>query len=101
MNQPVDEVKAQLGDLATNLLNTLESGDQAKTLIAQQELTGTVTTLWNIRDEVDVDPKTKAILRLVAGWVMNELPTQIQDPTHHAEIKRELKLFQRSLMMFN
>ena len=101
MNQPVDEVKTQLGDFATNLLNTLESGDQAKTLVAQQDLTGTVTTLWNAKEQVDVDPKTKAILRLVAGWVMNELPIQIRDPKNHAEIKRELKLFQRSLMMFN
>jgi hypothetical protein len=101
MNQSVDEVKTQLGNLATNLFDTLEVGDHTKTLIAQQELTGTVTTLWNAREEVDVDPKTKAILRLVAGWVMNDLPTQIQDPTNHAEIKRELKLFQRSLMMFN
>jgi len=101
MKHLVDEVKTQLGDLVTNLLVSLEKGDQAKTLIAQQEFTGTVSTLWNAREEVDFDSKIKAILRLVTGWVINELPVQIQDWKNHAEIKRELKLFQRGLMMFN
>jgi len=101
MNQPVDEVKTQLGVLVTNLLDTLETGDQAKTLTAQQAFTGTVATLWNAREEIDIDSKTKAILRLVADWVMNELPRQIQERTNYVEIKRELKLFQRSLMMLN
>ncbi len=96
----ISEVRTQLNLLTKNLLDTLETGDQEKMLIAQKDFTGTITAFWNAREDVDVDPKTKAILRLVAGWVMNELPTQIQDPANYAEIKHELKLFQRSLMMF-
>lgn len=96
----INEIRTQLNMLTKNLLDILDADDQEKMLIAQKELTGTVAALWNAREDMEVDPKTKAILRLVAGWVLNELPVQIQDPTKHAEIKRELKLFQRSLITF-
>lgn len=97
----INEVKTQLSLLANNLLDALESNDQAKAFIAQQALTGAVNTLWNEAEAIDIDPKVKAISRLVAGWAMTELPNQIQDPVNNAAIKRELKLFQRSLMMFS
>ena len=96
----INEVKTQLSLLANNLLDALESNDQAKAFIAQQALTGAVNTLWNEAEAIDIDPKVKAISRLVAGWAMTELPNQIKDPANNAAIKRELKLFQRSLMMF-
>jgi hypothetical protein len=98
---PLGEIKTQLGVLANNLLNVLESGDQAKALAAQEAFTGAITLLWNMAEEINIDPKTKAIFRLVAGWAMNELPKLIHDPANNAEIKRQLKLFQRSLTMFN
>ena len=97
----ITEVKTQLSLLANALLDALENNDQAQALIAQQALTGAVNALWNEAETIDIDPKVKAISRLVAGWAMTELPNQIQDPANNATIKRELKLFQRSLMMFS
>jgi hypothetical protein len=101
MNLPIDQIKTELSTLALNLLDALESGDQTKTLVAQQAFSGTITTLWNTTEEIDIDPKLKAVSRLVVGWAIDELPQQIQDPANNSEIKRQLKLFQRSLIMLN
>ena len=100
-NLPVDEIKTNVGDLATNLLDAIESNDDAKTLIAQQEFTDTLTTLWNLAEVIAIDPKLKAVSRLVVGWAMDELPTQIQNPANYPEIKRQLKIFRRSLVLLN
>ena len=101
----IDEVKihqtrTQLDILTRDLLEALENSDRARALAAQQAFTATITTLWNRAEETAFDPKLKAILRLVAGWAITELPTQIQDPGRDEQIKRELRLFKRSLMMF-
>ena len=97
----INEVKDQLDTLTKNLLDALERGDRPNILIAQNAFTGTIASLWNATSEVDVDRRTKAILRLVAGWAINELPQQIENSTNDEKIKNELKLFQRSLMVFN
>jgi len=97
----INEIKTQLSLLANNLLVTLESNDQTKVFFAQQAFTSAINGLWNAAEGIDIDPKVKAISRLVAGWAMTELPNQIQDPANNAAIKRELKLFQRSMMMFS
>jgi len=97
----INEVKTKLSLLANTLLDALENNDRAQAFIAQQALTGAVNILWNEAEVIDIDPKVKAISRLVAGWAKTELPNQIKDPANNATIKRELKLFQRSLMMFS
>jgi hypothetical protein len=97
----IDEVKTQLDILTNNLLIALESDDRAKVLVAQNALTGIISSLWTMTDEVDVNRRTKAILRLVAGWAITELPKQIEDVANDEKIKKELKLFQRSLIVFN
>jgi hypothetical protein len=99
MDLPVEEIKTELGTLAINLLDALESGDQTKTLAAQQEFTGTIATLWNATEVIDIDPKLKTVSRLVVGWAIEERPKQIQDPANNPEIKRQLKIFQRSLLL--
>lgn len=101
----IDEVKlnqtrTQLEILARDLLEALETSDRERAHAAQQAFTATIATLWNAAEEATFDPKLKAILRLVAGWAITELPTQIQDSGKDEQIKRELRLFQRSLMMF-
>lgn len=106
MNLPVDEskvieIRTQLSLLTKDLLDAIENDDRAKASVAQQEFTGTIATLWNATEEIGVDPKIKAILRLVAGWAIKELPKQIQDPVNDETIQHELKLFQRSLMVFS
>ncbi len=77
------------------------SNDQAKALVAQQAFTNTIATLWNAAEEIEIDSKNKAILRLVVGWATDELPKQISDPANNAEVKRQLRIFQRSLVLFN
>ena len=97
----IDEVKTQLDILTNNLLIALESGDRSKVFVAQNALTDIISSLWTMTDEVDVNRRTKAILRLVAGWAINELPHQIEDTANDEKIRKELKLFQRSLIVFN
>ncbi len=100
MFELVDEMKTQVGVLASNLLDALESDDQAQALIAQQAITSAIATVWNAAKEDEINPKIKAIFRLVADWAVNDLPNSIHDPLNSARIKRDLKLFQRTLVMF-
>ena len=97
----IDQTRMQLDTLPRDLLEALESNDREKAFAAQQAFTGAIDTLWNATEEINIDPKLKAILRLVASWAITELPKQIQDPVNDDTVRRELKLFQRSLMMFN
>lgn len=87
--------------LTKNLLDALENNDRTKAVVAQQAFTGTIATLWNAMEEIDIDPRTKAIPRLIVGWASNELPKEIQDPVNDGRIKHELRLFQRSLTMLD
>jgi hypothetical protein len=97
----INENKTQLNLLTQNLLDALENNDRARVLVAQQAFTSTIATLWNALEEINIDPRTKAIPRLIVGWAIKELPNEIQDPINDAKIKRELKLFQRSMTMLN
>jgi hypothetical protein len=101
MNLPVAEIKTLLDGLATNLCNSMESGEREKALAAQSIFAETIATLWNTLEVSEVDRKIKPVLRLVAGWAIHELPEQILDPVNDEKIKRELKLFQRSLIMID
>ena len=101
INIPVDEIKNNLDGLANNLLDALESDNQTKVLIAQQAFTNMIATVWNAAEEIEINSKNKAILRLVVGWATDELPKQISDPANNTEVKRQSKIFQRSLMLFN
>jgi hypothetical protein len=97
----INQTRTQLETLVRDLLEALENNDREKAMAAQQAFTGTIASLWSETDEINIDRKLKAILRLVAGWAITELPKQIQDPVSDETVRRELKLFQRSLMMFN
>src|SRR5512138_103541 len=99
MNLPVAETKTLLDGLATNLCNAMETGDREKVLAAQKIFTETIATLWSTLEESEINRKIKSVLRLVAGWAIHELPGQILDPVNDEKIKRELKLFQKSLIM--
>jgi hypothetical protein len=99
MNISVTEIKTLLDQLATNLCSSIESGDRENVLAAQKTFTEAIATLWNSLEENEVDRKNKSVLRLVAGWAIHELPQLILDPVNDEQIKRELKLFQRSLIL--
>ena len=95
----VNEIRTQLSLRAKNLLDAIENNDRAKALVAQQAFTSTIANLWGATEEFYIEPKIKAILRLVAGWAMNDLPNQIQNPTNDVKIKRKLKIIQNSLIL--
>ena len=101
MNIPIAEIKTLLDELAKNLCNSMDSGDREKVLAAQKIFTETIAALWNLLEEGEVDLKLKSVSRLIAGWAVHELPEQILDPINDEKIKRELKLFQRSLVMID
>ena len=101
MEIPIDDIKAQLDQLAKDLLDVLEDDDREKALTAQQAFTAAIAALWDAMEENNFDPKTKAIFRLVAGWAMNELPRQIRDLANNAEIKHQINVFRRSLAIFS
>jgi len=101
MNLPVNEIKTLLNGLTSNLCNSIESGDREKALAVQKTFTATIATLWTSLEENEVDPKLKSVSRLVVGWAVHELPDQILDPKNDEKVKRELKLFQRSLVLID
>ena len=96
----INQTRTQLDILTRDLLEALETSDRERAHAAQKAFTGTIATLWNAAEEAAFDPKLKAILRLVAGWAITELPEQIKDSKKDERIMHELKLFQKSLMMF-
>jgi hypothetical protein len=100
-NISIKEIKSHGDDLARRLLDAIESGDHAKILEAQQALTDALTTLWNTVGASGIDPKEKAVARLVTGWATDELAKQIHDPANYAEIKGQLKILQRSLLLLS
>ena len=59
MNFPVAEIKTRLDGLATNLCNSMESGEREKALAAQSIFAETIATLWNGFEESEVNPKIK------------------------------------------
>jgi len=99
MNVPINVIKTLLNALATSLCSSIESGDREKALAAQKTFTDTIAIVWTSLEEGDDDQKLKSISRLGASWAIHELPNQILDPMNDEEIKRELKLFQRSLVV--
>jgi hypothetical protein len=101
MSLPVNDIKTLLNELATILCNSIESGDREKALAAQEIFTETIGTLWALLEESEVDLKLKSVSRLLAGWAVHELPDQILDPMNDERTTRELKLFQRSLVMID
>jgi len=101
MNTPVAEIKTLLDELAKNLCNSMDNGDREKVLAFQKIFTETIAALWNSLEEGEVDLKLKSVSRLIAGWAVHELPEQILDPNNDEKVKRELKLFQRSLVMID
>ncbi len=101
INLPVDEIKTRLAILSKNLVDALEGNDHEQALGAQQEFTKTIAIFWKTTEQSEIDPKTKAIVRVAVGWAVNELPELINDPANNAEIKRQVKLFQSSLKAFS
>jgi len=72
MNISLDESKingsrTQLNMLTKSLLDAHENNERTKIVVAQQAFTRTIATLWNAVEEIDIDPRNKAIPRLIVG----------------------------------
>ena len=87
----------QLSTMAQTLYEALESQDIEQILTAQQSLSATVETIWAMLDgSTTLSAPDKAIVRLLAGAAMQELPEKIKDPANHGTIKKDLRLLKSS-----
>lgn len=90
----------QISVLGQSLYEALESENTEQILIAQQNLTTTAEMLW-VRAEsgATITAREKAILRLLAGAAIKELPEKIKDPHNYAKIKQDLRLLKSSVVL--
>ena len=87
----------QVTVLAKALYDALESQNTEQILVAQQNLTTTVETIWpRVESDETITGREKAFLRLLAGAAIKELPEKIKDPANYAKIKQDLRLLKTS-----
>lgn len=90
----------QIIKLAQNLYEALENQELQQILIAQQNLSATAEmVLILMENEANISGREKAIVRLLVGAAMKELPLKIQDPANYPQIKRDLRLLKSSLVL--
>ncbi len=88
----------QVTVLAQALYDALESQNTEQILVAQQNLTTSVETIWpRVESDATVTGREKAFLRLLAGAAIKELPEKIKDPANYAKIKQDLRLLKTSV----
>lgn len=88
----------QVTVLAQALYEALESQNTGQILVAQQNLTTAVETMWpRVESDTTVTGREKAFLRLLAGAAIKELPERIKDPANYAKIKQDLRLLKTSV----
>ncbi len=87
----------QITVLGQALYDALESQNTEQILIAQQNLTGAAETLWaRVEGDATLSGREKAVLRVLAGAAIKELPEKIKDPANYTKIKQELRLLKTS-----
>jgi hypothetical protein len=83
----------QITVLGQVLYNAIESQDTGQILVAQQNLTTVAETIWaKVEGDATLTGREKAVLRVLAGAAIQELPERIKDPANYARIKQELRL---------
>lgn len=87
----------QITVLGQALYDALESQNTEQILVAQQNLTTVVETIWaKVEGDAALTGREKAVLRVLAGAAIKELPEKIKDPANYARIKQELRLLKTS-----
>lgn len=87
----------QITMLGQALYDALESQTTEQILVAQQNLTAVVETIWaKVEGDATLTGREKAVLRVLAGAAIKELPEKIKDPANYARIKQELRLLKTS-----
>ncbi len=86
--------------LAQALYQALESQDGPQILRAQQDLSAAAETVWaRVQPDASIPGRDKAVVRVLIGAAINELPQDIQDPANYRKIKQHLRLLQSSLVV--
>jgi hypothetical protein len=90
----------QVTALVQLLDEALERRDSQQILNAQQELTAVAEMVWTRLDQgAGLSGREKAIVRLLTGAALKELPVAIQDPANFPRIQRELRILKSSLVL--
>lgn len=87
----------QVSVLVQELYDALESQNIEQILAAQQNLTRVVETFWaEAEGDAALAAREKAVLRVLAGAAIKDLPEKVKEPANYARIKQELRLFKIS-----
>ncbi len=86
--------------LAKDLYEALECQNDQQIQFAQQNLSDAAEkVLAKMENAPDLSGRDKAVLRLLAGAAIKELPNKIKDPANYPQIKRDLRLLKSSLVL--
>ncbi len=90
----------QITALAQVLYEALERQDSQQILSAQQNLTAVAEMIWTrVDQDASVSGRDKAVVRLLAGAAIKELPVAIQDPANYPKIQQDLRILKSSLVL--
>ncbi len=90
----------QITTLVQVLDEALERRDSQQILSAQQNLTAIAEMVWTRLDQdAGLSGREKAIVRLLTGAAIKELPAAIQDPANYPKIQRDLRVLKSSLVL--
>lgn len=95
MASKIDEISA----LAHALYIAIESGDRDQIIAAQKELTAAAENVLAALDNAPISGQDKAVVHLLAGAAVKELPIAIQDPVNYPRILHEIRLLKNSLVL--
>ncbi len=88
--------------LAEALYKALDNGNRQQILAAQQNLSAAAELVWSrAQGDTTISRQSKAVLRVLAGAALEDLPAEIQDPAHYPKIKKQLRLLKSSLVLLD
>ncbi len=86
--------------LAQVLYDAIDTQSRQQIISAQRDLTDAVETVWTRAEgDASITARDKAIVRLLTGAAVKELPEMIQDPANYSRIKQQLRLLKSSLVL--
>ena len=94
------EFVKQIRILAHDLIDALNSGDEARIKKDQPAFSAAIEQAWQYFNRPEVPAREKAIPRIIEGWAQRDLMTEVSDPANHQKAIRDLRLFLSSLVMF-
>ncbi|HPH96899.1 MAG TPA: hypothetical protein PKW33_12525 [Anaerolineaceae bacterium] len=95
MAAKVDQISA----LAHVLYVSIENGDSNQIHSAQQQLTSAAEEILTGLENLPLSGQDKAVVHLLAGAAVKELPVSIQDPANYPRILHEIRLLKNSLIL--